>query len=139
MNKIRTYPVKGLTIFMGVVFLGSLAMIILMAFLFDELLVIRILVWVVCGLFVILSSIILSIQLFHYFVIDGDFLIKKGLFISKRIRIKKISRIRVKDDTYFIYDEDNLFGEIPTFIGGAQEVILYLEKSGVKIDWRDSK
>lgn len=139
MNKIRTYPVKGLTIFMGVVFLGSLAMIILMAFLFDELLVVRILVWIVCGLFVILSSIILSIQLFNYFVIDGDFLIKKGLFISKRIRIKKISKIRVKDDTYFIYDEDNLFGEFPTFIGGAQNMILYLEKCGVKIDWRDSK
>ena len=134
-NKIRTYPIKSLCIFISVVVALSIGMIILMAFLSEELFVVRILVWIMCGIFVILGSIVLYDQFMHYFYIKDDKIVKNGLFFKKKISFKEIFKIRVKDEKFIFLTDKITFCEIPTEIKGATEMILYLEKSGVKIDW----
>ena len=68
----RTYPIKSLTIFLAIAFLTSLSMIILFAFLHDEMWIIRILVWVLCGLFTVASGIVLVNQLFFHVGVDEE-------------------------------------------------------------------
>jgi len=134
-ERIRTYPVKGLVIFLSIAFVVSLGMIILMAFLKDEMWVIRILVWILCSIFTLASGTMLIQQLFFYIEVRGDYFIKHFMLSSHKIPLKNIDKIVNKDGWYDIYVEGKKIVSFATNTKESQEMIIYLEKHGVKIDW----
>ena len=137
MNKkplIRTYPIKSLTIFLAICFVVSLAMVILFIFLTKEEWVIRILIFVFCGLFTIASAIVLCYQLFFHVGVDEECFYRYAFFSAYRIPYKKIEKVMNMNGFYDIYVSGK---KIASFAGNTkegQQIILFLEKKGVKIE-----
>ena len=136
-GRIRTYPIKSLTIFLAITFVVSTGMVVLFSlpFMKNELWVIRILVWVFCGIFAVASLIVLIYQLFFYVEVRNDCFIKHFLFGKKKITLSRIDRVANNDGFYIIYKDGKKFA---SFVGNTkegQEIIVFLERMHVKIDW----
>ena len=134
-SRLRTYPIKSLTIFASVCFVVSLAMVILFAFLDKEELVIRILIFVFCGIFTIAAGIILIYQLFFYIAVDDDSFYRYVLFGRYKIPYSKIEKIVNKDGFYYVMVKGKKITSFSTNTKESQQIILFLERKGVKIDW----
>ena len=132
MDRYRTKPIKGLLIFLPIVILFSAGAIVLFA-LTEQNFVFSLLVYVFCGAFVILSLILLLDQLFHYTELRGDVLINQILFIRKKVKVEKITKIILKDEMYFIFVGQKQFCVISTRIRGANEIIVALERQGKSV------
>ncbi len=131
----RTRPIKSLTIFLSITFVVSLSMVIGFIFLQDELWVIRILVWVLCGLFTIASGIVLINQLFFHVGVDEEHFYRYFIFGKHSIPLKKIERITNSDGFYTIFVRGKKVVSFATNTSEAQQIIVFLEKKGIKIDW----
>ena len=134
-NHLRTYPIKPLVVFLSICFLVSIGMIVLMVFLTDEMWVIRIMTWVVCGIFTIASGIVLVYQLFYYVEVKDDFFIKHVFLGYQRVPLKRIDKLVNNNGFYDIIVKGRKICSFATNTKEAQEIIVYLEKRGVKIDW----
>ena len=134
-NRIRTYPIKSLVIFLAVCFLVSVGMIVLMVFLTDEMWVIRIMTWVVCGIFTLASGTVLIYQLFFYVEVKDDYFIKHVFLGSQRVPLKKIDKLVNNNGFYEIVVKGRKICSFVTNTKESQQIIVYLEKRGVKIDW----
>ena len=132
MDKYRTRPIKGLLIFLPIVIVLSAGAILLFALTKQEL-VFSIMVYIFCGAFILLSLIILLDQLFHYTELRGDVLINQIIFVRKKIKVEKITKIILKDEMYFIFVEQKQFCVISTRIRGANEIIVALERKGKSV------
>ena len=110
-GKIRTYPIKSLTIFLFICFVVSVGMIVLFAlpFMKNELWVIKILVWVFCGMFAIASLIVLCNQLFFYIEVNSEYFVKHIFFLKKKIKLTEIKRIKNNDGFYEVYQNNHKF------------------------------
>ena len=134
-NRIRTYPIKSLTIFLSVAFVVSLSMVILFIFLKNEPWLIRVLIFIFCGLFTIASAIVLVYQLMFYVAVDDEYFYRYAFLTPSRIPLKKIDRINNRDGFYEVYVNGK---KLATFAGNTvegQQIIVFLERKGVKIDW----
>lgn len=134
-NSVRTYPIKGLVIFLSIAFVMSLGMIILMAFLSDENIVIRFLVWILCGLFVFASAFMLVQQLLFYVEVDDEYFIKHIMFTRIKVPFKRIEKLVNHDGFYDIYVDGKKFSSIAANTKESQQMIVIMEQKGVKIDW----
>ncbi len=132
---IRTYPIKSLTIFLAISFVVSLTMLILFIFLKDEPWVIRILVFVCCGLFVFASGFMLVNQLCFYTAVDEEHLIKHFIFGKHTIPLRKIEKITNSDGFYTVFVQGKKITTFATNTKEGTEIIVFLEKKGVKIEW----
>ena len=132
MDKYRTRPIKDLLIFLPIVIVLSAGAILLFALTKQEL-VFSIMVYIFCGAFILLSLIILLDQLFHYTELRGDVLINQIIFVRKKIKVEKITKIILKDEMYFIFVEQKQFCVISTRIRGANEIIVALERKGKSV------
>ena len=132
MDKYRTKPIKGLLIFLPIVIVFSIGAILLFALTKQEL-VFSIMVYIFCGAFILLSLIILLDQLFHYTELRGDVLINQIIFVRKKIKVEKITKIILKDEMYFIFVGQKQFCVISTRIRGANEIIVALERKGKSV------
>lgn len=132
---VRTYPIKGLVIFMAVAFLMSVGMIIFMAFMKDENIVIRILTWILCSAFALASGFMLGQQLLFYVELDDEYFIKHAFFSKYKIAYKRIDKLVNKDGFYDIYVDGKKISSIATNTKESQQIVLIMEKKGVKIDW----
>lgn len=132
MDKYRTKPIKGLLIFLPIVIVFSAGAILLFALTKQEL-VFSIMVYIFCGAFILLSIIILLDQLFHYTELRGDILINQIIFIRKKVKVEKITKIILKDEMYFIFVGQKQFCVISTRIRGANEIIVALERKGKSV------
>lgn len=132
MDKYRTKPIKGLLIFLPIVIIFSIGAILLFALTKQEL-VFSIMVYIFCGAFILLSLIILLDQLFHYTELRGDVLINQIIFVRKKIKVEKITKIILKDEMYFIFVGQKQFCVISTRIRGANEIIVALERKGKSV------
>ena len=132
---LRTYPIKSFTIFLAIVFFVSAAVLVTFIILQNEPLVIRILVYIFCSLFVFASGFMLCNQLFFCVGVTEDSLIRHVMFGKYIIPFKKISRIKSQDGFYVAYVGDQKVCSFPTNTKEAAEIIVYLEKKSVKIDW----
>ena len=130
MNKYRTKPIKGLLIALSIVIAISSAVIVLFA-LFKQNIVISIMVYIFCGVFVLLSLIMLIDQLFHYTELNGDTLINNIVFVRKKVKVANISKIILKDEMYLVFVGKKQFCVISTRIKGGNEIIVALERQGV--------
>ena len=134
-NRIRTYPIKSLTIFVAICFVVSVAMIVLFAFLNKEEMLIRALIFIFCGIFAVASGIILVYQLFFYVAADDEYFYRYFLFGFQKIKLQDIERIINQDGFYFIVKKGR---KVSSFAGNTkegQQLIVFLERKGVKIDW----
>ncbi len=136
-GKLRTYPIKSLTIFVAVCFVVSVAMIVVFAmpFMNNELWVIRIMVWIMCGLFSIASFIILIYELFFFIEVKDGYFYRYFLLGRKKVALKDIDRLVNKDGFYTIIVNERKFASFASNTKESQMIIVYLEKAGVKIDW----
>ena len=136
-GKLRTYPIKSLTIFVAICFVVSVAMIVLFAmpFMNNELWVIRILVWVMCGIFSIASFIILIYQLCFFIEVKDGYFYKYFLLGRKKVKLKEIDKILNKEGFYTIIVDGKKFASFASNTSESQMIIVFLERSGVKIDW----
>ena len=134
-NRIRTYPIKPLVIFLAICFVVSLTMDILFIFLTKEEWVIRILIWIFCTLFAVASAIVLVYQLMFYVAVDEDYFYKYVFLTPHKIPLSKIDKIVNRDGFYEIYVNGR---KTSSFVGNTnegQQMIVFLERKGVKIDW----
>ena len=120
---------------MSVAFLMSIGMIVLMAFLKDENIVIRILTWILCSMFALASGFMLAQQLLFYVELDEDYFIKHAFFSKYKIAYKRIDKLVNKDGFYDIYVDGKKISSIATNTKESQQIVLIMEKKGVKIDW----
>lgn len=134
-RRLRTYPIKSLTIFVAICFVVSLAMVILFAFLNKEEWVIRILIFIFCGLFTVASAIILIYQLFFYVSVDEENFYRHVMFGKHTIPLKKIERIINRDGFYEVVVKGRKITSFSTNTKEGQQIIVFLERKGVKIDW----
>ena len=110
-------------------------MIILFAFLTKEEMLIRVLIFIFCGLFAVASGIILVYQLFFFVAVDENFFYRYYLFGFFKVEIGKIERVLNQDGFYHVVVKGKKVG---TFAGNTkegQQLIVFLERKGVKIDW----
>ena len=133
--RLRTYPIKPLVIFLSICFVVSLAMVILFAFLNKEEWVIRILVFIFCSLFTVASAIVLIYQLTFYVAVDDDNFYRYAFLTPNRVPLNKIDKIVNHDGFYEVIVNNK---KIASFAGNTkegQQIIVFLERKGVKIDW----
>lgn len=130
MNKYRTKPIKGLLIALSIVIAISSAVIVLFG-LTKQNIVISIMVYIFCGVFVLLSLVMLIDQLFHYTELNGDTLINNIVFVRKKVKVANISKIILKDEMYLVFVGKKQFCVISTRIKGGNEIIVALERQGV--------
>ena len=132
MDKYRTKPIKGLLIFLPIVIIFSIGAILLFALTKQEL-VFSIIVYIFCGAFILFASILLLDQLFHYTELRGDVLINQIIFVRKKVKVEKITKIILKDEMYFVFVGQKQFCVISTRIRGANEIIVALERKGKSV------
>lgn len=131
-QKLRTYPIKGLVIFLIVDIVISLAT--LGYFIWDRSnLLIAILVYIFGGLFAIIGIVVLLDQLFHYVEVKNDCLINRILWIKNVLPFDKIKKVILIDEMYIIYSKKKRFCSMPSHIQGSNEIILYLERKGISL------
>ena len=134
-HRIRTYPIKSLTIFLSICFVVSLAMVILFIFLNKEPWLIRILIFIFCGLFAVASGIVLIYQTMFYVAVDDKYFYRYVLLTPNAIAFNHIEKVFNRDGVYEIYVKGK---RVASFAGNTtegQQIIVFLEKKGVKIEW----
>lgn len=134
-NRLRTYPIKSLTIFLAITFVVSLAMVIIFIFLHDELMVIRVLVWILCGLFTVASFIVLMHQLFFYVAVDEEYFYRYYLFGHEKYALTKINKIINNEGFYDVYVKDQRVATFASDTRESQQIIMFLEQHKVSVDW----
>ena len=134
-TRIRTYPIKGLLIFLIITFVVSLAAVIYFIIAQDDVFVVRLLVWIFCGAFTIISLIVMCDQIFNYIEVRDDKLISHKFLTKKIVNIKNIERIVNEDNVSNVYVDNQKVFYFFTFSKEAQEILVYLDKMHVRIDW----
>lgn len=135
-NEIRTYPSKGLIIFLSVVIVVSLLMSVANYFLVDVL-ALKIVLWIFFAIFFLLSLVVLLNEAIIYlsFNEDNKELVIHKFIIKKKIPLKDISRIDNNNGFYVFLKEDQEIYRVGTQVNGVNTLIVKLEKCGIKIKW----
>lgn len=135
-NQIRTYPAKGLIIFLSAVIVLSLLMSVGCYFLVDVL-ALRIFLWVFFAIFFVLSLIVLLKEAINYLSLDTqtEELIIHRFLNKRKVPLKDISRIENNNGFYvFLKGKKELY-RLGTEVTGVNTLIIHLEKRGIKIQW----
>ncbi|HNX15930.1 MAG TPA: hypothetical protein PKO28_00935 [Bacilli bacterium] len=137
-QKLRTYPIRGLLIFLLLDIVLSLAA--LGYFIWDRsTLLISILVYIFCGLFALIGLIVLADQLFHYVEVKDNRLINHIFWNKKVLPFEKIHKVMLVDEMYLIYSKKKRFCIMPSHIRGSNEIILYLESHGISLSQKEDE
>ena len=135
-QEIRTYPSKGLIIFLSVVIFVSLAMSIVNYFVVDNM-ALKITLWVFFAIFFILSLVVLLNEAINYvsFNEESGVLTIHKFIIKKKIQLTEISRIGNIEGFYIFYKDDQEIYRLGTQVKGVNILIVKLERCGIKIKW----
>ena len=130
-NDIRTYPSKGLILFLsGVILFGALC-IVGTVFLVDNM-ALKIVLIVFCAIFIVLSLIVLLMEAINYLSLDetNQQLVVHKFIVQKKIPLTKVSRVEVKDQ-----NGQKELHRTGVDVVGANTLIVHLERCGIKIKW----
>lgn len=134
-NTLKTRrPVKFL-IALAVVFVVSLATLIYFIF-SKDIFVVKITVWVMCGLFVVLSGFMLLYVGLTYTEVNSSKIKAHHIFYSRILSISRLDYFIEKNDVYEIYANEKLFTSFDAHDPSAARIISILEKHGVKQHWK---
>ena len=105
-QEIRTYPSKGLIIFLSVVIFVSLAMSVVNYFVVDNL-ALKITLWVFFAIFFVLSLVVLLNEAINYLSFDEEskILIIHKFIIKKKIPLNELSRIDNIEGFYIFFKD----------------------------------
>ena len=134
-NPLRTYPIKKLCICVAIIVAVSLGLCVGFIFMPDELIVVRVIVWIMCGLFTLLGLILLFDQLFNYVEVKNDVFIKHMFLTKHVIPFNKIKSVKNEDGFYVVYVGNK---KVCTFAGDTKEahaIVSYMDKNHVKVGW----
>ena len=137
-SDIRTYPSKGLIIFLLIVIAFSIGAIVLTALLLlKDNLALSIILWLFCGVFLVLSLIVLLFEAINYLSLDENNkqLIIHKFLIKKKIPANEISGIENNEGFYIFHQGKKELYRIGTQVQGANTLIVKLERWGIKIKW----
>ena len=135
-NLLRTYPPKGLIIFLSVVIIFSILMSVGVFFLIDNL-ALKIVLWIFFGIFLILCLVVLLFEAINYLSLDetNNLLIIHKFLHQQKIPLTDISRIENNNGFYVISKGHKEVYRIGTEVNGVSTLIVVLEKRGIKIKW----
>ena len=133
---IRTYPSKGLIIFLSVVILLSLATCVGVYFLVDTL-ALKIVIWIFCAIFFVLSIIVLINEAILYLSVskNEDYLVLHKFLRNKKIKFNELSNVENHDGYYVFLKGEKEIYRIGTSVNGINPLIVELERRGIKIKW----
>ena len=134
---IRTYPSKALITFLSVVITLSFGVSVGVYFIKDVL-ALKIVIWLFCLIFIVLSFVVLFGEALTYLSISEE---KETLvvhkFLGKRsIKFDAIKSVENKDGYYVFMEKHKEFYRIGTSASGVNNLMLDLEKRGIKIKWQ---
>ena len=132
-GKLRTEPIKGLVIFLAIVIPVSIAALII-TIIDRSNWTISILTYIFGGLFVVLGTIILIDQLFHYTELKEDVLIDHVVFKKRSLPISKIKKIVLQKGIYEIYYKKGLFCSLPSQLKGVNYIMVALQRHGLEVE-----
>lgn len=132
----RTYPSKGLIIFLSAVLLLSTLVIIGVMFLVD-IMALKIVLIIFCSIFIVLSIIVLIGEAFNYLSVDKEnkCLIIHKFITKKKVPLNELSRIENKDGFYIFSKGKKELYRIGTNVTGVNTLIIELERCGINIKW----
>lgn len=136
-NIIRTYPIKGLIIFLTIVIVLSAGFSVINYFLLKDSLALQIVIWIMCGIFFVLSLIVLLKEAIVYISVDETrkALVIHDFLVNKKIPFSEIGCIENKDGFYIFYKGKKELYRVGVDRPGAGGVMVALEKNGTKIKW----
>lgn len=134
-NKIRTRIPTSILIFLladivlcgGLIVYGALAN--------TELLIIRILIFVMCGIFFAVGLIQLLAETLNFIVVSEEGVVINKWLVRTKLSFDKISYVENKDDQYNIFVKRRKFYTFSSRLKKASEIIAFLERHGVEIKW----
>lgn len=134
---VRTYPSKVLIIFLLSVITLSIGICVGIYFIKDVL-ALKIVIWLFCSIFIVLSIVVLFGEALSYLSISEE---KESLVIHKFLRKKivkfsAIKSVENKDGYYVFMDKRKEFYRIGTNANGVNALMIDLEKRGIKIKWQ---
>ena len=134
---VRTYPSKALIIFLLSVITLSIGICVGVYFI-KEVLALKIVIWLFCSIFIVLSIVVLFGEALSYLSISEE---KESLVIHKFLRKKivkfsAIKSVENKDGYYVFMDKHKEFYRIGTNASGVNALMIDLEKRGIKIKWQ---
>lgn len=132
MNRLKTKPIKGFVIALFVVLIVSIGAILLFALTKQDI-VVSILVYIFCGAFSALSAFMICVQLFNYLELKDDILISHVFLFRKKTKISNIDMIILKDEMYIFYVKKERFAVVSSHVQGANEIIIALDKKGIRL------
>lgn len=134
-NKIRTRIPTSILIFLlaDIVLCGGL--IVYGALVNTELLIIRILIFVMCGIFFAVGLIQLLAETLNFIVVSEEGVVINKWLVRTKLSFDKISYVENKDDQYNIFVKQRKFYTFSSRAKKASEIIAFLECHGVEIKW----
>lgn len=134
-NKIRTRIPTSILIFLlaDIVLCGGL--IVYGALVNTELLIIRILIFVMCGIFFAVGLIQLLAETLNFIVVSEEGVVINKWLVRTKLSFDKISYVENKDDQYNIFVKQRKFYTFSSRAKKASEIIAFLERHGVEIKW----
>ena len=103
-----------------------------------DVLALKIVIWLFCSIFIVLSSIVLFGEALVYLSISEE----KGVLeihkvLGKRtIKFDAIKSVENKDGYYVFMEKHKEFYRIGTDASGVNALMVFLEKRGIKIKWQ---
>ncbi len=131
---LRTYPIKGLMIFLSVVLVVCPGFSVLAYLLFDDL-AMKVVFWVICTVFFAIAAVLFCNQLFFYVQINGDTIIVHKMFRKTVIPFDRITNVKIEDGFYVGYHSDARLFQFGTEQKNAGNMVSYMERRGVHINW----
>ena len=133
---IRTYPSRGLIIFLSVVIIMSLGTSIGVYFLVDTL-ALKIVIWIFCAIFFVLSIIVLINEAILYLSVskNEDCLVLHKFLRNKKIKFSELTSVENKEGYYVFLHGEKEIHRIGTSVNGISPLMVELERRGIKIKW----
>ena len=133
---IRTYPSRGLIIFLSVVIIMSLGTSIGVYFLVDAL-ALKIVIWIFCAIFFVLSIIVLINEAILYLSVskNEDCLVLHKFLRNKKIKFSELTSVENKEGYYVFLHGEKEIHRIGTSVNGISPLMVELERRGIKIKW----
>ena len=133
---IRTYPSRGLIIFLSVVIIMSLGTSIGVYFLVDTL-ALKIVIWIFCAIFFVLSIIVLINEAILYLSVskNEDCLVLHKFLRNKKIKFNELTSVENKEGYYVFLHGEKEIHRIGTSVNGISPLMVELERRGIKIKW----
>ena len=130
-NHFRSSPNRKFIIFLLVIFVISTGFCVAIPFIEKDILIVRIVVWVMCGLFALLSLVVLILSIGDYVEVNQDKVIFHFAGSKHKFAISKLT-IEYKDNAYQVKIKDKVMHVLDPRVKSELNIYYYLVNHGAK-------